>query len=175
MSGIFDPKTPWRDALMPAAFNGAMFHCEVNSREGGRRIVVHQFPKKDLPYAEDMGRHAREFSVRGYCIVFPYDTNVPLYQRDYRVPRDMLLSQLEAGNPGILQLPTQPPQVVVCPRFRMTEEEKFGGYCVFDMTFVEYGVGSANNAPGVSTETSLDLAARVLAQNVIRTMTPPRP
>ena len=63
---------------MPASFNGARFHCEANARESGRRIVEHQFPKKELPYAEDMGRAAREFTVRGYCIVFPYDSGEPL-------------------------------------------------------------------------------------------------
>jgi hypothetical protein len=28
---------------------------------------------------------------------------------------------------------------VMCQRYRVTEEEKLGGYCVFDMEFVEFG------------------------------------
>ena len=39
--------------------------------EGGRRIVMHEFPKKDIGYPEDMGRRARRFSVRGYIINLP--------------------------------------------------------------------------------------------------------
>ena len=101
---------------MPASFNGARFHCESNARESGRRIVEHQFPKKDDPYAEDMGRAAREFTIRGYCIVYPFDTGDGLHQMDYTLVRDALIAQLEAGGPGMLQLPTQPAQQVVCPR-----------------------------------------------------------
>ncbi|MCA1457709.1 DNA circularization N-terminal domain-containing protein [Bradyrhizobium sp. BRP22] len=52
-----------------------------------RRIVEHEFPKKELPYAEDMGRSAREFTVRGYCNVYPYDSEIVLFRRDYRLAR----------------------------------------------------------------------------------------
>jgi hypothetical protein len=40
----------------------------------------------------------------------------------------------------VLQLPTIAPISVVNPQYRWTEEERLGGYCTFDMTFVEYGV-----------------------------------
>jgi prophage DNA circulation protein len=172
-SSMFDLPSAWRGDMMPASFMGARFHCEMNSRESGRRIVEHEFPKKDLPYAEDMGRHAREFTIRGYCIVFMYDTDTPLWQRDYRVPRDLLIAALEKEGPGILQLPTQPPQMVVCPRYRLTEEERFGGYCVFDMTFQEYGldpqqIGTASTGILVAgaSQTLRDEVMRVLAQGV---------
>ena len=85
--------SPWRKDLQPASFRGAFFHVETNSKENGRRIVVHEFPKKDLPYAEDMGRRAYEFSVRGYCIVYPKDLvgeRNELYRRDYRIARNRL-------------------------------------------------------------------------------------
>jgi prophage DNA circulation protein len=169
MSNIFDLPAIWRAGLMPASFNGARFHCEVNTRESGRRIVEHEFPKKDLPYAEDMGRHAREFSVRGYCIVFPYDGDA-LYQRDYRKPRDLLIAQLEAEGPGTLQLPTQPSQLVVCPRYRMSEEERFGGFCVFDMTFMEYGLDPQSLAPSIATATVTAQASEALRGQVLRTL-----
>ena len=132
--------SPWRQRLMPAHFDGFPFHVESSNRENGRRIVTHEFPKKELPYSEDMGRRAIEFSVRGYIIQYSYDTGEPLYQRDYTQPRDQLISRLELGTPGPLQLPTLAPIVVVCSRYRLTEEERLGGYCVIDMSFVELGV-----------------------------------
>jgi len=79
ISTIRDLSSPWRAKLMPANFDTFMFHCESGSRENGRRIVTHEFLKKDLPYSEDMGRRAIEFSVRGYIIQYPTDTGVPLY------------------------------------------------------------------------------------------------
>jgi prophage DNA circulation protein len=134
-----DIHNPWRDALMPASFRGAEFHVEVGNAESGRRIVVHEFPKRDVPYAEDMGRRAVEFSVRAYCISFPSDMGGVLYRRDYRIARDRLGRQLETEGPGILQLPLLKPMAVVCQRYRLTEEQKAGGYCSFDIQFVESG------------------------------------
>ena len=148
---VRQPGNVWRDELLPANFDGFPFHVDQYGTEGGSRIVTHQFPKKDLPYSENMGRRAREFTVRGYIIVYP--TAGPstearqqngietLYQRDYRNARDQLRERLDKGTPGVLQLPTfkRDPMVVVCPRYRLSEEEKAGGYCVFDMQFVEFG------------------------------------
>ena len=139
LSGITRLGSPWRRRLLPANFAGKAFHTEAGSRESGRRIVTHEFPKKDLPYSEDMGRRAVEFSVRGYIIQFVKDTAVELYQRDYTIARNHLQERLDQGGPGTLQLPLMPPLTVVCTRYRLTEEERSGGYCVFDMTFVELG------------------------------------
>jgi hypothetical protein len=71
MTTIKDIHLPFRDELLPASFRGAPFFCEANSRDNGRRIIVHEFPKKDLPYAEDMGRKAKSFSIRAFCITYP--------------------------------------------------------------------------------------------------------
>jgi len=129
----------WRSKLLPAHFSGRLFHVESGGRESGRSIVMHEFPKKDLPYAEDMGRKAVEISVRGYCIQYPSDTAAPLYMRDYTVARDLLEARLLEGGAGQLQLPMMSPMIVTCSRYRLTEEERAGGYCVFDMSFVEQG------------------------------------
>ncbi|MBO4220815.1 DNA circularization N-terminal domain-containing protein [Bradyrhizobium neotropicale] len=172
MANIFDVPSAWRDQLMPASYNDARFHCEVNSRQSGRRIVEHEFPKKDLPYAEDMGRQAREFSVRGYCIVYPYDSEILLFRRDYRQDRNLLIEALEAEGPGVLQLPTQPPQLVVCARYRITEEERFGGYCVFDMTFLEYGIDPQRWAPPIDTAAALNSASKNMRNEAMRVLKP---
>jgi prophage DNA circulation protein len=136
---IRDLPSGWRQRLLPSYFDNKLFHTEAGSMEGGRRIVSHEFPKKDLGYSEDMGRKITEFSVRGYIIQFPYDADI-LRQRDYTIARNMLQERLDTGGPGTLQLPMMRPMTVVCSRYRMTEEEKLGGYVVFDMTFVELGV-----------------------------------
>jgi prophage DNA circulation protein len=143
MGDITDIHSPWRDALLPASYRNAHFHVEAGSKENGRRIVTHEFPKKELPYSEDMGRRAKSFTVRAYCICFPTTfngTGLELYNIDYRVARDLLLGALETMGPGTLQLPTLPAENVVVTRYRLTEEERFGGYCVFDIEFAEFGV-----------------------------------
>jgi hypothetical protein len=143
MTTIRDLPSGWRDQLMPADFDGNPFHVESDAIQNGRRIVLHEFPKKDLPYAEDMGRSAFTFTVRGYCIQYPMDLQAPLYLRDYRVARDLLAERLSQGGPGLLQLPTAtvalPPMYVVCTQHSVSEEQRLGGFCVFDMRFTEVG------------------------------------
>jgi prophage DNA circulation protein len=165
---ITDIHNPWRDALAPASFRGARFHCETNARESGRRIVQHQFPKKNLPYAEDMGREAIGFSVRGYCISFPstVDGNEGiLFNRDYRIARNLLRNELEEEGPGLLQLPTQPGVWVVCQRYRLTEEERMGGYCVFDMMFTEVGINPNSPASVMDTKGAISKAADAMQES----------
>jgi prophage DNA circulation protein len=143
----------WRSSLRRASFRGARFHVDTGVRESGRRIVNHEFPKRNVPYAEDMGRKAREFTVRGYIIVYPRDTGDVLQQRNYIPARDSLILALETDGPANLQLPTLGVLNVAVTRYRITEEEKFGGYCVFDMTFTEFGqapaTGTRDSAAGV--------------------------
>ena len=164
---IFEiPNTVWRDELVPASFNGAPFHCEQYSVESGRRLVEHEFPKRDLPYCEDMGHRAFTFDVRGYIIAYPYDADGGIYQRDYRNGRDALIRELEKGGPFTLQMQTLPPFTVMCERYRLTEQEKFGGYCTFDMSFREAGditTGLGNTRTSLF-NTSTALRAATLAQ-----------
>lgn len=162
---ILDHHNPWRDALLPASYKNAEFHVEAMMPDGGRRLVVHEFPKKERPYAEDMGRRAYGFSIRAYCIAFGTDTRWPLYQRDYRISRDALGEALDEGGSGRLQLPSLPSIIVACDRYRLTEEARFGGYCTFDIQFVEQG--EQPGAPPPSTrETLLERANAMRAQIV---------
>lgn len=150
-------KSQWRADLQPASFGNAYFHCEANAVENGRRIVIHEFPKKNVPYSEDMGRKVYEFTVRGYIIQYPHDLNLPagssqLYRNDYRIARDILSTALSSGVPAPLKLPTMKGApynelIVMCPRYRLTEEDRSGGYCLFDMTFVELGLPPRAPAP----------------------------
>jgi prophage DNA circulation protein len=158
--------SPWRGKLLPASFAGALFHCESGSVENGRRIVTHEFPKKDLPYSEDMGRRAIEYTVRGYIIQFPDNVDI-LYQRDYTLARDNLRNALDKAQPqgATLQLPLLPPMTVVCSRYRLTEEERFGGYCVFDMSFVQLGVPPF--APVPNSQQNLIAASQAMRRQII--------
>jgi prophage DNA circulation protein len=146
----------WRQYYKRATFRSVPFYVDTGVRESARRVVLHEFPKRDVPYAEDMGRKARSFNVRGYCIAFVNDTTFPndaLKRKNYIPVRDALIVALETEGPAILQLPLLGALNVACATYRVTEEDKFGGYCVFDMTFQEYGqapaTGTRQSAPGV--------------------------
>jgi hypothetical protein len=179
VSSIAEIHNPWRDGLVPASYRNVRFHCEVQSREGGRRVVEHQFPKKEDPFGEDMGREAQSFSIRAYYATFP--TNVqqdPRYSTDYRYGRNQLQTALDAQGPGWLQLPTPYASVgdarataggmwVICSRYRMTEEEKLGGFVIFDIVFQEFGIDPARLPPQVNTrQTIIDSAAALRSRGI---------
>jgi len=139
-----NPLATWRKRLRPASFAGATFHVEQQSRSSGMRVVVHEYPKRNLPYAEIMGRHAIRYQVTGYCI-----------GPNYHLEKEQLLNVLERSEAGTLvdpYLPTKPLQCV-CERFSVTEHRERGGYCSFEMSFVELGV--VGNTPTQNTGLAL--------------------
>jgi prophage DNA circulation protein len=129
MAAITSLQNPWRDRLRPASFRGAGFNVETSGKSSGRRTVLHEYPKRDIPFAEDMGRRAKRFRINGFLI-----------GRDYLTARDKLITALEAEGPGILIHPSLPQLEVMCEGYTVEETRERGGYCSFDMTFVEHGV-----------------------------------
>lgn len=118
----------WRDLLRPASFRGAEFHVETGARQSGRRGSLFEFPKRDIPYFEDMGRAARRWSVAAYVI-----------GPDYTEDADALEAALCAEGPGLLVHPTMGEMRVECINYTRGERRHEGGLASFDMTFVEAG------------------------------------
>lgn len=116
----------WRDRMKPATFRGVPFFVEGSEHQGGRRNVTHEYPFRDKPYSEDMGRKARRFAVEGYVI-----------GPDYIAARDALLDALEKFGPGSLQHPYYGPRTVAVDDFRVRETQRDGGMAVFSIEFTE--------------------------------------
>jgi len=130
MSFVFDflNMPPWKLELLPASFRGIEFKVDANARGSGRRVVLHEFPHRDLPYTEDLGRRARAFPVTGYVIG-------PFYKDD----RDALIFALEREGPGQLVLPTLGEFTVQSREYSVRENKRAGGIAEFEMNFVEVG------------------------------------
>jgi prophage DNA circulation protein len=111
--------------LVGASFRGAPFFVEVSDRTGGRRTVVHEFPQRDDPYVEDLGRLPRTFRLEGY-VVGP----------DYLAQRDALLAALEdEAGPGELVHPYYGTVRAVCTSLVTRETRADGGHAVFQLDF----------------------------------------
>ena len=146
MGSIRDVHNEWRDSLIPASFRGAIFHVEASARKSGRRTVVHQYPKRNVPYAEDMGREAVQWTFTGYLIL-----------RDKGIPGGLLASignligALEADDAGMLMHPILGAMLVMCVSYSYSDKRTAGGYVEFDMNFVEAGTpasGGQSDAGG---------------------------
>jgi len=126
---------PWRMRLRPASFAGVEFHVEQQGRQGGRRVVLHEYPKRDTPYAEDMGRAAFRYQMTGY-IIGP----------SYHLGKQALMEALDSSQGGTLMDPyLAEPIKCICERYSVSETRERGGYCSFEMTFVQ--LGSSGNSP----------------------------
>jgi prophage DNA circulation protein len=131
----------WRMQMRRAEFRGARFHVESEHYASGRRIAMHIYPKRDDPYAEDMGRTPRSYDITGYVIENDKGLGPAGFNAiDYRRARDRLIDALEQEAPGQLVIPTQRIQGLVrCMGYSRTESRDRGGYCLFEMKFIEYG------------------------------------
>lgn len=134
---------PWKLALHPASYKEVGFYVEVDTKASGRRIHVHEYPKRDVPYAEDMGRHAKKFSITAYVIGVQRDH----VWKDYQEQRDKLIAVLETEGSGKLVRPTtnQDDDVVV-ESYSVSERRDKGGFAQFEISFVEAGVNIADTA-----------------------------
>ncbi len=58
----------WSDRLFEASFRDVKFNILKATASGGRRGPNHEFTNRDVPYAEDMGRSQRAFTITGFVI-----------------------------------------------------------------------------------------------------------
>jgi prophage DNA circulation protein len=138
--------SPWRMRLQPASYNGVLFHVDASARASGRRIALHEFPKRDIPYSEDMGRKAKRFTVAAY-VIGPF----------FEDQRDALIEQFEAEGTGRLVLPTSTDEkLVVVDAYSITERRERGGYAEIEIHFIEAGqdISTVNLADTQSAVTS---------------------
>lgn len=58
--------------LLPASLRGVPFHVVGAEGEFGRRTQVHEYPQRDKPYAEDLGRATRGIRVEALLVGLDY-------------------------------------------------------------------------------------------------------
>jgi len=85
---------PLSKSLRPASFRGVPFQVESTDMGVGRRTQLHEYPQRDIPYNEDLGRAARDLSFEGFVV-----------GADYVAQANRLLDALEQPGPGTLVHP----------------------------------------------------------------------
>ncbi|MCV3283459.1 DNA circularization N-terminal domain-containing protein [Aeromonas veronii] len=115
--------------MQPASFRGVAFKVDSDDLQVGRRTVLHEYPGRDTPSVEDMGRETREYAISAYLI-----------GPDFIAERDRLIEALEQAGPGELVSPWYGRMnVVVMGKQRISHSKADGGMCVVSFTFVESG------------------------------------
>ena len=111
-----------------AMYKGVPFIIDGDSFTTGRRTIEHQFPQRDIPYSEDLGRAARVFDVNGM-----------LLGDDYLEQRDKLVFICEENGNGELVHPYYGVIDVICKSITITNIRTETRVCKFQATFVETG------------------------------------
>jgi prophage DNA circulation protein len=118
----------WPENLQPASFRGVPFNIQTTRAGYGRRNVVHEYPDRDTPLAEDLGRRAQSFKITGFIL-----------GDDAITESDALIEACEAKGPGKLVHPVRGEIVVVCNRCDVTDSFLEGRMFRFAIDFSEAG------------------------------------
>ncbi|MHC4712005.1 MAG: DNA circularization protein [Planctomycetota bacterium] len=122
----------WRDSLRPASFRGVPFFTQAAERGGGKRGQLHQYPGRDEPYFEELGRQARRFTVEAY-----------LLGADVFEQRDRLEEALEKPGPAELVEHFRGTVRVQVLSYRTRHSTREGGMCRLSIECVEPGRNAA--------------------------------
>lgn len=82
------------EQLLPASFRGVPFEVTSGSLRAGRRTVVHEYPQRDKPYVEDLGKATRQITIEAFVV-----------GDDYIARGTALLAEIEKPGSGTLVHP----------------------------------------------------------------------
>lgn len=116
----------WIGNYLQGSFRGVEFFIQSASNTIGRRQANHEFPGRDEPFAEDLGRKAKTFSLECYII----DDN-------YFNRRNELIKALDTDGPGELVHPYLGTFQAVVMSSSFSERTSEGRMVRFSITFQE--------------------------------------
>lgn len=116
------------DKLFAASFRNVPFQVDDADLGAGRRTQLHEYPKRDKPYPEDMGRATREINVTGFII-----------GDNYVDQANALLNALEQPGPGLLVHPWHGKINVTLKGLGRIRYSKALGHATVEMSFTEAG------------------------------------
>lgn len=124
-----------QNGLLPATFRGVPFAVRASSGQYGRRVALHQYPGRDDPWAEDLGRAARRWRFTGFLV-----TGDKVYAGGpVALQRALLIAACEAKGSGTLTHPTLGLLTVAVESCTVTDPLEAGTYSELEIVFVEAG------------------------------------
>jgi len=58
----------WKDNLRPGSFRGVEFFTDTSTLTLGRRAIQHEYPNRETPFTEDLGRIPENFELEGHVL-----------------------------------------------------------------------------------------------------------
>ena len=133
--------------LRPASFRGVPFKVEASDIGAGRRTQLNEYPQRDKPYVDDLGRATREIALTAFVV-----------GEDYIDQANAVIGALEEPGPGTLIHPWLGELRVSIKDLARVSFDPALGQARISMQFIEAG-----ELTFPSSETSTQAASRIAA------------
>lgn len=140
----------WRDRYQQGSFRGVRFLSVRHDLDFGRRGPAHQYPDRDTPYFEDLGRKGKGWSLSVFVI-----------GPDYMDDRDALIAAFDQAGAGTLVHPWLGTFDAQVTDARLSESTDEGGMARFDVQFVEPGIAVTANVVADTSSAAIAAADQV--------------
>lgn len=114
------------DMMYPSSFRDANFYYKVSNVSAGRKTVIHEYPKKNFRYVEDLGKRLRTL-----------DMTVVVKGALYLVEKQALEDAMTTEGLGILVHPFYGNVTVYPLNYTLVEEDASLGIAQFSLQFAE--------------------------------------
>lgn len=114
--------------FLPGSFNGIQFFLDLSQHDTGKRAILHEFPDRNKPVPEDLGRKGKVFKLTMHLI-----------GEDVFSQRDRLLKELNRNGRGELNHPYYGRLLVMVQDVSIREDNKVGRFISVEATFLEAG------------------------------------
>lgn len=121
--------------LREASYEGIRFDVDSATLSFGRRTVTHEFPQRDAPYVEDLGKATRQFSIQGFIVGDDFiDRSKRLIDKiESQVGTDRRANHGKLVHPWLGSLDVTP---IDNPSITYDKAKRI---CTFTLTFLEAG------------------------------------
>lgn len=121
--------------LRKASYEGIHFDVDSATLSFGRRTVTHEFPQRDAPYVEDLGKATRQFSIQGFIVGDDFiDRSKKLIDKiESQVGTDRRANHGKLVHPWLGSLDVTP---IDNPSITYDRAKRI---CTFTLTFLEAG------------------------------------
>jgi prophage DNA circulation protein len=141
----------WTDELQQASWRGVPFGVKAEELRAGRRNAEHEYPFRDKPWIEDLGRKGRGFTLTGFLVA----DSLAYGGGDVFAQHDAMLAAIEQQGPGTLIVPTMGAQTVQLDACTITAKLETQGVFELQFTFLESG---QQTFPSTSSDTGSAVA-----------------
>lgn len=162
----------WFDELQQASYRGVPFGVRGGQSRFGRRSVPHQYPNRDKPYIEDLGRSMRSINLVGFLV----ENSLVYGGGSAFAQRDAMVAAVETAGPGTLVHPTLGTLQVSMVDGGFSVEERWdqGRYFEISFSFLESGdrlFPSVSTASGSMLSSLADALDASAALDFVNTLT----